>query len=128
MLNYLIVCADLEIEFRVAAAASVTYLQCWGEEIVLRHDVDKEVGRDFSQLVVQHGDESQVELFSLSHGLLGATQQCEEALPVLEAFVDVTEDETDEGKLQLSWKLERKQVAFRVFQGMKMHSDDLNSS
>lgn len=68
----------------------------------MRHNVDEEVGRDFSQLVVQHSDESQVELFSLPHGLLGPTQQCKEALPVLEAFVDIAEDETDKGKLQLS--------------------------
>lgn len=87
---------------KVIATRNVFYLQGGGEEIVLRHDVDKEVGRDFSQLVVQHGDESQVQLFSLSHGLLGATQQREEALPVLEAFVDVTEEKTDKGELQLS--------------------------
>lgn len=88
--------------FRAVAARSVFYLQCGGKEIVLRHNVDKEVGRDFSQLVVQHGDKSQVELFSLSHGLLGATQQREEALPVLEAFVDVAEEKTDKGELQLT--------------------------
>lgn len=92
----------LEIKFRAAETQSVFYLQRGGEEVVLRHDVDKEVRRHFSQLVVQHGDETQVELFPLPHGLLRAAQQCEEALPVLKALVDVAKEETDKGKLQLS--------------------------
>lgn len=46
------------------------YLQRGGEEVVLRHDVDKEVGWDFSELVVQHSNEPQVELLTFSHRLL----------------------------------------------------------
>lgn len=85
---------------------STMYLQRGGEEVVLRHDVDKEVGRDFPQLVVQHGDEPQVEVLAFPHGLLRATQQSQETLPVLEAVVNVPEQKTHEGKLELTCEQE----------------------
>lgn len=46
------------------------YLQRGGEEVVLRHNVDKKVRRDFSELVVKHSNEPEVELLTLPHHLL----------------------------------------------------------
>lgn len=46
------------------------YLQCRGEEVVLRDDIYKEVRWDFSKLVVEHRDESQEELFTLLYRFL----------------------------------------------------------
>lgn len=46
------------------------YLQCRGEEVVLRDDIYKEVRWDFSKLVVKHRDESQEELFTLLYRFL----------------------------------------------------------
>lgn len=46
------------------------YLQRGGKEVVLRYNVNKKIRRYFSELVVEHGDEPQVEVLALQNGLL----------------------------------------------------------
>lgn len=68
------------------------------------HDVHEEVWRDFSQLMVEDGDEAQIQLLSVLHGLLRAAQQSQQAFPVLKGLIDVPNQEADKRKLQLSYK------------------------
>ena len=78
------------------------YLQGGCEEVTLGYDVHKEVWGDLSELVIEHADEAQEELLVRAHGLLRATQQCQQLLPVLEGVVRVPNQEAHEGKLQLA--------------------------
>lgn len=82
-------------------SSSCIYLQRGGEEVALRHDVHEEVGGNFSELVVEHADQPQVEFFVLLHGRLRSTQQSQQTLPVLEALVHVPKQEAHKGKLEL---------------------------
>lgn len=52
--------------------------------------------------MVKHGDEPQVKLLVPPHGLLCATQQSQQTLPVLKGIIHVSNDETHKGKLQLT--------------------------
>ncbi len=78
------------------------HLKRGGEEVVLRHDIHKEVRRDFSQLMVEDGDEAQIQVRPLLHGLLRAAQQSQQVFPVLEGLVHIPREETNKGELQLS--------------------------
>lgn len=88
-------------------AHKTAHLQRAGEEVVLGDDVHKEVGGDLAELVVQDGDEVHVEGVVLHHGFLGAAQQVQELLPVLESLVHVPQQEAHKGKLELTCKAQR---------------------
>lgn len=80
------------------------HLKCGGEEVVLGHNVHKEVRRDFSQLMVEYSDETQIQILPVLHGLLRAAQQSQQAFPVLKSLINIPNEETNERKLQLSYK------------------------
>lgn len=65
----------------------------------MRDNIYKEVRRNFPELVVKHRDESQEELFALLHRFLCPAQQTKKILPVLKAFIRVSQQETNKGKL-----------------------------
>ena len=78
------------------------YLECGREEVVLRYNVNKEVWWDFSKLMVEHGDEAQVQLLVASHGVLRAAKESQQPLPVLKAIVHIPDHEAYKGKLKLA--------------------------
>ena len=81
------------------------YLEGGREEVVLRHNVNEEVWRDFPELVVEHGDEAQVQLLVAPHGILRAAEQSQQTLPVLKAVVNVPDHEAHKRKLELAcWR------------------------
>ena len=90
-----------------------THLQGAGEEVVLGDNVHKEVGRDLAKLVVQDGDEVDVEGVVLHHGLFWPAQKVQEPLPVLKGLVHIPQQEAHESKLELTWKVQRGEMNLR---------------
>lgn len=52
--------------------------------------------------MVEDGDEVAVEGAVPHHGVLGATQQVQEPLPVLERLIHIPQEEAYKGKLQFT--------------------------
>ena len=75
------------------------------EKVVRRDHVDEEILRHLAQLVVQDGDEREVEGATGGERAVAAAEQTHELLPLVERVVHVTDEKTDERELQFSEQL-----------------------